>query len=114
MGHDAALGKGKNYPALFRRLTGLSVEAFEQLMEGLTKAYPDFERALLQRRERRRAIGAGGKFKLSLSERVIMTLLFLPLSHYALLGFLFGLHDRGRGSWGFPTITQEVYRCIQQ
>ncbi len=48
--------RAKNYPTLFHCLTGLSVEAFEQLMEVLTKAYPDFERAPLQRRERKRAI----------------------------------------------------------
>ncbi len=86
--------RAKDYPTLFRRLTGLSVEAFEQLMEVLTKAYPAFERARLQRRDRKRAIGAGGKFKLSLSERVIMTLFFLRhYPTYALLGFLFGLHE---------------------
>ncbi len=57
----------------------------------LKKAYPDFEMRRLARRER--GIGAGGKFKLSLEERVFMTLFFLR--HYltfALLGFLFELH----------------------
>ncbi|MQK95514.1 transposase family protein, partial [Escherichia coli] len=65
-----------------------------ELMAVLNKAYPDFERRRLSRRRRERAIGAGGKFKLSLEERVFMTLFFLR--HYptfALLGFLFDLHE---------------------
>ncbi len=61
--------RAKDYPTLFRRLTGLSVEAFEQLMEVLTKAYPDFERTPLQRRGKR-AIGESSN---SPEERVIMT-----------------------------------------
>lgn len=63
-------------------------------MAVLNKAYPDFERRRLSRRRRERAIGAGGKFKLSLEGRVFMTLFFLR--HYptfALLGFLFDLHE---------------------
>ncbi len=61
-------------------------------MTALKKAYPEFERKRLSRRERE--IGARGKFKLSLEERVFMTLFFLR--HYltfALLGFLFELHE---------------------
>lgn len=63
-------------------------------MKVLTEFYPAFENSRLQRINRKRAIGAGGKFKLPLPERVVMTLFFLR--HYptfALLGFLFGLHE---------------------
>ncbi len=63
-------------------------------MAVLREAYPDYERRRLSRRKRERGIGAGGKFKLSLEERVFMTLFFLR--HYltfALLGFLFELHE---------------------
>ncbi|MGQ9729574.1 MAG: helix-turn-helix domain-containing protein [Candidatus Fervidibacter sp.] len=63
-------------------------------METLQKDYPEFQRLRLYRKDRKRAIGAGGKFKLSLDERVFMTLFFLrhyPV--YALLGFLFDLHE---------------------
>ncbi len=49
-------------------------------MTVLKKAYPEFGRIRLSRREREKGIGAGGKFKLSLEERVFMTLFFLR--HY--------------------------------
>ncbi len=63
-------------------------------MAVLKKAYPDFERRRLSRRKRERAIGAGGKFKLSLEERVFIALFFLRhYLTYALLGFLFDLHE---------------------
>ena len=86
--------RAKRSPAIFQRLTGISPQAFEELMDVLKKAYPDFERRRLSRRRRERAIGAGGKFKFSLEERVFMTLFFLRnYPTFALLGFLFELHE---------------------
>lgn len=88
------LEKAKKSPTIFRRITGIPPQAFEELMAALKKAYPDFERRRLSRRKRERGIGAGGKFKLSLEERVFMTLFFLRhYPTYALLGFLFELHE---------------------
>jgi len=86
------LQRAKKSPTIFPRLTDVTPQAFEELMTALKKAYPEFERKRLSRRGRE--IGAGGKFKLSLEERVFMTLFFLR--HYltfALLGFLFELHE---------------------
>ncbi len=40
-------------------------------MAVLNKAYPDFEERRWSRKRRERAIGAGGKFKLSLEDREI-------------------------------------------
>ncbi|MFN3420828.1 MAG: hypothetical protein ACK40X_03780, partial [Armatimonadota bacterium] len=57
--------RAKKSPNIFRRLVGISPQAFEELMAVLKKAYPDFERRRLSRRKRERDIGAGGKFKLS-------------------------------------------------
>jgi len=94
------LEKAKKSPNFFRRLTGISLQEFDELMAVLKKAYPDYERRRLSRREREREIGAGGKFKLSLQERVFMTLFFLR--HYltfALLGFLFELHESNAYIW---------------
>ncbi|MGQ9729522.1 MAG: hypothetical protein ACUVSC_13580, partial [Candidatus Fervidibacter sp.] len=65
-----SLEKAKRFPSIFHRLTGISLDAFEQLMETLQKDYPEFQRLRLYRKDRKRAIGAGGKFKLSLTERV--------------------------------------------
>jgi len=86
------LQRAKKSPTIFRHLTDITPQAFEELMTVLKETYPEFERKRLSRRERE--IGAGGKFKLSLEERVFMTLFFLR--HYltfALLGFLFELHE---------------------
>jgi len=90
------LAKSQKSPTIFRRLTGISLKAFEELMTVLKKAYPDFERRRLSRR-RERGVGVGGKFKkfkLSLEEGVFMTLFFLrSYLTFALFGFLFELHE---------------------
>lgn len=88
------LGKAKKYPTFFRHLTGISLETFEDLMKVLTEEYPEFERKGLSEKERQRAIGVGRKFKLSLQERVFMTLFFhRHYPTYEFLGFLFDLHE---------------------
>ncbi len=66
------LERAKKSPAIFLRLVGISPQAFEELMDVLKKAYPDFERKKLSRRKRERVIGAGGKFKLSLEGRTLL------------------------------------------
>ncbi len=84
----------KKEPALFKRLTGVSLQTFEQMLGVLEPAYPEFLRQRLSRADRQRAIGAGGKFKLSLEGLVLMTLFFLRhYPTYAVLGVLFGLHE---------------------
>lgn len=72
--------RAKRFPSLFSRITGISRTAFEQLMAKLEEAYPEYEQRRLEREGRKRAIGAGGEFKLSLEEQVFMTLFFLR--HY--------------------------------
>ncbi len=89
-----SLQRAKTKPALFRRLTGLTLPAFEELMHTLNRHYPAFEQQRLTRPNRQRAIGAGGKFKRSLEERVLMTLFALRFyPTWALLGFLFDLDE---------------------
>ncbi len=76
------LEKAKKSPNLFRRLTGISLQEFDELMAVLKKAYPDYERRRLSRREREREIGAGGKFKLSFArEGLYDPFLSSPLSY---------------------------------
>ncbi len=82
--------RAKNKPALFRRLTGLTVQAFDELMQTLNRHYTAFEPKRLARPNRQRAIDARGKFQRSLEERVLRTLFALRLyPTWALLGFLF-------------------------
>jgi len=88
------LERAKNCPAIFRRLIGISPQTFDELMSLLKEVYPDFERRRLSRRKKGKGIGAGGKFKLSLEERVFMTLFFFAtilLSPFWV--FLFELHE---------------------
>lgn len=56
------LQRAKKSPTIFRRLTDITPQAFEELVTVLKKAYPEFERERLSRREREREIGAGGIF----------------------------------------------------
>lgn len=42
-----SLQRAKKKPALFRRLTGLTVPAFDDLMEKLNRHYPAFEQERL-------------------------------------------------------------------
>ncbi|MFN4132512.1 MAG: transposase family protein [Caldimicrobium sp.] len=88
------INKARKYPNLFRRLVGISPQDFDKLIATLEKHYMHFQRKRLSRRERERDIGAGAKFKLSLEQRVFMTLFFLRhYTTFALLGFLFDLHE---------------------
>ncbi len=69
-----SLERAQKSQTIFHPLTGLNVDTFNELMENLEKAYPEFEKKKhLSRPNRKRAIGAGGKFKLPLPERVFMT-----------------------------------------
>jgi hypothetical protein len=64
------------------------------LLQKLNRHYLAFEQKRLARPNRQRAPVAGGKFKLTLEERVFMTLFALRLySTWTLLGFLFDLDE---------------------
>jgi hypothetical protein len=88
------LKRAQKNPALFRRLTGLTLPAFQELLQTLTQQSPAFEQQRLARPNRQRALGAGRKFKRNLEERLFMTLFALRVyPTWALLGFLFDLHE---------------------
>lgn len=77
-------------PREFARLVGLSVAEFDTLLEAVTSLYQEKEHARLSRETRRRAIGGGRRFALSLENRLPSTLLYyrLNLTNF-LLGVLF-------------------------
>lgn len=81
-------------PASFRALTGIGPEQFDALLAEVT---PLHEAALARRGERpgrRRAPGAGRKFKLPLCDRLLMLLVYYrTYVTHAFLGFLFGVDD---------------------
>jgi hypothetical protein len=82
----------KKNPEGFRALTGLSVEEFEELLHEIAAEYEEAEEERLARSDRQRQRGAGGQFRLSLCDRLLLTLTWLRVYvSYAALGLLFGL-----------------------
>jgi len=80
-------------PSIFRSFTGLEVSEFDSLYAKIEGAYPSYEeRRLSRRKDRKREVGAGRPFKLSLRDRVLMLLTYYRLYvSSALAGYLFDL-----------------------
>jgi len=86
--------KLRRKPVHFQNFTGLTPEAFDQLLSALQPVYQRREFERKNRPGRLRAVGAGPHFRLDLPERLLMTLLYLRLYlTQPLLGYLFGLDD---------------------
>lgn len=84
-------------PVLFKSFTGLSVWQFDDVYKEIESKYQKYEVKRLShrrygRRERKRAVGAGRRFKLVVKDRIIMVLVYYRLYiTYTLMDFLFGL-----------------------
>jgi len=82
-------------PAVFRALTGISVAEYRQIVQELAVPYAVAEQQRLSRPARRRALGGGRRFTLSLADQVLLTIVWLrQYPTFAVLGYLFGLDDR--------------------
>src|SRR3954466_8546628 len=85
-------------PNAFRQLTGIAPDAFDRTLADLT---PRHERADARRKDRpgrRRRPGAGRKHALTLSDRLLMLLIYYrTYVTHAFLGFLFGIDDSAVG-----------------
>ncbi len=79
-------------PEIFRSFTGLEVSEFDSLRSKIESRYEEYERKRLSGRRRKREVGAGRPFKLSLEDRLLM-LLFYYRTYVTsiLLGFIFNL-----------------------
>jgi len=91
-----------NYSALskkpphFRNFSGLEVSEFDTLNSQIKEKYPAFEQERLQRKDRKRAIGVGHPYVLSLTDRLLMLLLYYHLyTSSTLLGYLFCVSQTG-------------------
>jgi hypothetical protein len=83
------------HPAVFRRMTGISVAEYRQLVRELEAPYAEAERQRLARPERQRAIGGGRRFVLSPADQLLLTIVWLrQYPTFPVLGYLFGLDDR--------------------
>jgi hypothetical protein len=81
-------------PATFRRLTGLTPDAFRALLGQVERAWLEAQRRRRERPGRRRKPGAGRKHALSVADQLLVLLIYYRtyVSH-AFLGFLFGIDD---------------------
>jgi IS5 family transposase len=79
-------------PRVFKSITGLGVDEFEQLYEKLVPVWVEHERHRLDRPDRKRAIGGGRKYTLRLRDRVVMVTCWLRLYlNTEAMGFFFGV-----------------------
>ena len=95
MSHTERLRRSPN---AFRQLTGIPPAIFDRLLADLTPRYEHAEARRKDRPGRRRRPGAGRKHALSLSDRLLMLLIYYrTYATHALLGFLFGVDDSAVG-----------------
>jgi hypothetical protein len=80
-------------PSIFRSFAGLEVHEFDSLRSKIEAAYPSFEEKRLSKEgKRKREMGAGHPFKLSLQDRFLMLLVYYRLYVTStLVGYLFDL-----------------------
>lgn len=79
-------------PVMFKHFTGLNIEEFQNLYGKVKKSYNNFEIERLSNRKRKRAVGAGRRFQLDLTNRLLMFLVYYRLYlGFCLIGFLFDL-----------------------
>jgi hypothetical protein len=93
------------HPAVFRSMTGLTVEAFDRMLPELLPAFDADRRRRLDRPDRRRAPGGGDAFDLAVADQFLLTVVWLR--HYPTqeaLGYLFGVSD--------STALRAVRRCL--
>ena len=89
MSHTSRL---RRVPDTFRQLTGIMPEAFDRLLAELEPRYQQADAKREARRPRQRKPGAGRKFALPLTDRLLMLLVYYrTYTTHALLGFLFGI-----------------------
>jgi hypothetical protein len=85
--------KLKEEPQLFKRLTGVSVAEFGELLQQLEPIWLQMNYERLDRPHRQRSIGGGPDYKLKLRDRFLMTLMLLHLYlNTNALGLLFNVN----------------------
>jgi len=82
-------------PPVFRAMTGVGVAEYRQIVRELAVPYAVAERRRVARPARRRAIGGGRRFTLSLADQVLLPIIWLrQYPTFPVRGYLFGLDDR--------------------
>ena len=79
-------------PSVFRYFSGLELPEFDTLNSQIKEKYPAYEQKRLSREDRKRKIGAGHPFSLSLTDRLLMLLVYYHLYLSSnLMAYLFDL-----------------------
>ena len=92
-------------PAVFRHLTGITVEVFDGVAAEVVPAVEAAHRKALERPGRQRAVGGGDDFDLPFIDHVLVTIVWLrQYPTQEVLGFLFGVSD--------STARRAVERCL--
>jgi hypothetical protein len=101
----ARLANLRKQPAVFRHLTGITVEVFDALAAEVVPAVEAAHRKTLDRPDRQRAVGGGDDFDLPLIDHVLATIVWLrQYPTQEVLGFLFGVSD--------STARRAAERCL--
>jgi hypothetical protein len=96
------LGK---HPAVFRAMTGLTVEAFDGMLPALLRAFHEDRGRRLDRPGRRRAVGGGDTFDLEPADQFLLAVVWLrQYPTQECLGYLFGVSD--------SSALRAVRRCL--
>ena len=83
-------------PLHFRNFSGLQLQEFDTLNRTINEKYLAFEHKRLARNNRKRAVGAGHPFNLTLTDRLLMLLIYYHMyTSSTLLGYLFGVCQTG-------------------
>lgn len=101
----ARLDNLREHPAVFRHLTGITVEVFEALADVVVPAVEALHKKGLDRPDRERAVGGGDHFDLPWVDHVLAAIVWLRrYPTQEVLGFLFGVSD--------STAKRAVDRCL--
>lgn len=78
----------------FRALTGITPEKFDELLKQIIPLFREADHKRLSSAERKRAIGGGRRFRISLADRLLMVLIYYR-THvtHEFIGFLFMADD---------------------
>lgn len=92
------LSRLRKHPHTFRRLTGITPEAFDEVLRQLKPRYDIWNHRRRERSGRQRKIGGGRPFHLTLEDKLLMLLLYYrTYTTHVFLGFLFGIDDSNVG-----------------
>jgi hypothetical protein len=104
-------------PKTFRRLTGLSVEKFDELLQELTVRWQRQNAKRLLERKRKRAPRLGNQFSLCLGDRLLMLVIYYrTYVTHSFLEFLFHLDESnvGRNIRLLEPILQQIFKIPEK